>query len=178
MFLSPILKFINNLFFGFLLFSLATSFTLCPHCGSNVSAAPTIGPLYQSSKVDSLVRNDSLSNSNQDNNLKNFPFRLGAEFGVGINFSGDKKASQGFWGFVDVNLYDKTIFLKAEYGSGHIKLNVYDFLGRELKILVNESKIAGRYEVEFDGENLASGVYLYRIQAGDFIDSKKMILLK
>ena len=45
-------------------------------------------------------------------------------------------------------------------------------------ILMDEFKNAGRYEVEFDGANLASGVYFYRIEAGDFIDAKKMILVK
>ena len=60
-----------------------------------------------------------------------------------------------------------------------VKLIVYDILGREVKKLVyDELKKAGRYVIDFDGTNLASGVYFYRIEAGDFVQSKKMILIK
>ncbi|MCW8810932.1 MAG: T9SS type A sorting domain-containing protein, partial [Ignavibacteriaceae bacterium] len=64
-----------------------------------------------------------------------------------------------------------------------VTLKVYDILGREIATLVNEEKPAGEYEVEFNshsGEvrNLPSGIYFYQLQAGDFISTKKMILLK
>jgi hypothetical protein len=57
-------------------------------------------------------------------------------------------------------------------------LKVYDILGSEAATLVNEYKPAGRYEVEFSGAALPSGVYFYQIQAGSFVSTKKMILLK
>ncbi len=60
----------------------------------------------------------------------------------------------------------------------YVQLKVYDILGKEIAILVNEEKPAGKYEVNFNASSLASGVYIYKIQAGDFISSKKMILLK
>ena len=47
-----------------------------------------------------------------------------------------------------------------------------------IKLVNNEFKQPGRYVVEFNGTNLASGVYFYRLEAGDFIDSKKMVLIK
>ena len=59
-----------------------------------------------------------------------------------------------------------------------VQLKVYDVLGNEVATLVNEYKPAGKYEAEFNGSNLASGVYFYRIEAGDFIQTKKMILLQ
>jgi hypothetical protein len=62
--------------------------------------------------------------------------------------------------------------------SGNVTLKIYDVLGAEVTTLVNEEKVAGKYEVSFNASKLASGVYIYRIQAGDFISSKKMILLK
>ena len=62
--------------------------------------------------------------------------------------------------------------------SGWQTLKVYDVLGNEVATLVNEEKIAGKYEVNFNASSLASGVYIYKIQAGSFINSKKMILLK
>ena len=59
-----------------------------------------------------------------------------------------------------------------------IKLTIFDLLGREIHILVNEEKSAGDYEIEFNASNLPSGVYFYRLQAGDFTETKKMLLLK
>lgn len=59
-----------------------------------------------------------------------------------------------------------------------VNITVYDLLGREVKKLVNEDKPAGNYEVSFDASTIASGVYIYKISAGSFVDSKKMILMK
>ncbi|MCW8804066.1 MAG: alpha-amylase family glycosyl hydrolase [Ignavibacteriaceae bacterium] len=59
-----------------------------------------------------------------------------------------------------------------------VRIKLYDILGREIKILVNELKQAGTYEVQFDASGLASGIYLYRIESGNFVQTKKMILLK
>ena len=57
-------------------------------------------------------------------------------------------------------------------------LKVFDILGREVATLVNEEKAAGNYEVRFDASNLSSGIYFYSISAGDFHQTKKMILLR
>ncbi len=59
-----------------------------------------------------------------------------------------------------------------------VQLKVYDILGREVATLVNEKKQPGEYEVEFDAKNLTSGVYFYKLQAGNFIQTRKMILMK
>jgi len=59
-----------------------------------------------------------------------------------------------------------------------VRIKVYDILGREVKVLVNEIKQAGNYEIQFDASGLASGIYLYRIESGSFIQTRKMILLK
>ncbi|KUG25120.1 hypothetical protein ASZ90_005064 [hydrocarbon metagenome] len=58
------------------------------------------------------------------------------------------------------------------------QLIVYDILGRKVKTLVNEVKAPGTYEITLDASQLASGVYLYRLSAGNFIQTKKMIILK
>ncbi len=68
----------------------------------------------------------------------------------------------------------------------HVKLVIYDILGREMKTLVNEYQNPGFYEIEFNAGNLPTGVYLYRLSAGDpsttsgqgFVEVKRMILLK
>jgi hypothetical protein len=59
-----------------------------------------------------------------------------------------------------------------------VKIMVYEVLGREVIKLVDEFRRAGRYTVEFNGNNYASGVYFYRITAGEFILAKKMVLIK
>jgi CSLREA domain-containing protein len=60
----------------------------------------------------------------------------------------------------------------------NVKIEIYDMLGRKVSTLIDGQKPAGFHTVNFDGSNLSSGVYLYRIQAGEFIDTKKMILMK
>ncbi|HCY76596.1 MAG TPA: hypothetical protein DHV28_11810 [Ignavibacteriales bacterium] len=62
--------------------------------------------------------------------------------------------------------------------NGFVSIKVYDILGNEITTLVNEEKPKGRYEVNFNSSSLASGVYIYKMQAGSFINSKKMLLLK
>jgi len=65
---------------------------------------------------------------------------------------------------------------------GMVSLKVYDLTGNEIATLVNESKEAGSYQVEFDaaggGRNLSSGVYFYKLIAGNYSETKKMILIK
>jgi len=63
-------------------------------------------------------------------------------------------------------------------GSGFTSLKVYDILGREVRTLVNEYLQPGSYEVTFDASGLASGVYLYRLQAGEFTQTKHMLLMR
>ncbi|MEJ2614307.1 MAG: T9SS type A sorting domain-containing protein [Ignavibacteriaceae bacterium] len=62
--------------------------------------------------------------------------------------------------------------------QGYVTLKVYDILGNEIETLINEEKPAGSYEIEFDGRKLSSGVYFYQLRAGDFIQTKKMVLMK
>jgi dienelactone hydrolase len=59
-----------------------------------------------------------------------------------------------------------------------VELKIFNLLGQEVATLLNEEKAAGTYEVNFDASNLSSGIYLYKIQAGHFVETKKMILLK
>jgi len=90
-------------------------------------------------------------------------------------------------------LVSKTFFLSQNYpnpfnpatsiqytvSSGQfVSLKVYDLLGNEIAILINEEKAAGNYEVDFIAANLPSGIYFYKLQAGNFVETKKMILLR
>ena len=62
--------------------------------------------------------------------------------------------------------------------DGFVSIKVYDITGRFVNVLVNQKLFAGDYTVKFDGASLSSGVYLYRIETGNFVDSKKMMLIK
>jgi hypothetical protein len=63
-------------------------------------------------------------------------------------------------------------------GSAWVRLSVYDILGREVAVLVNEEKQPGSYEVSFDGHGLASGIYLYKLVGGAFAQTHTMMLVK
>ena len=62
--------------------------------------------------------------------------------------------------------------------ESNVIISVYDLLGREIEKLVKEEKSRGTYELTWSAENLPSGVYFYRLQAGSFVETKKMLLLK
>jgi hypothetical protein len=71
-----------------------------------------------------------------------------------------------------------TSIIYAMPQTGLVTIKVYDILGKEIATLVNETKIKGTYTVEFDGSDLPSGIYIYKIQSGNFNDSKKMTLIR
>ena len=62
--------------------------------------------------------------------------------------------------------------------TSDVTLKVYDVLGREVKALVNERQSPGKYSVTFHTETLTSGIYFYRLCAGDYSSTKKLMLLK
>ncbi|MEZ4690803.1 MAG: T9SS type A sorting domain-containing protein [Ignavibacteria bacterium] len=62
---------------------------------------------------------------------------------------------------------------------GFVNLKVFDILGKEIAVLVNENKIAGNYKINFDGSNIPSGVYFYSLSInGNLVDTRRMLLLK
>jgi hypothetical protein len=62
--------------------------------------------------------------------------------------------------------------------SKFIQLKVYDILGKELLTLVDKKLAPGTYEISFDGSKLSSGTYFYRLSADNYVDTKKMLLIK
>jgi hypothetical protein len=62
--------------------------------------------------------------------------------------------------------------------DGTVKISVYDVLGKEIKTLVNDFRPAGAYEVRLDASDLSSGIYFYRMRAGNFEEMKKMVVIK
>ena len=99
----------------------------------------------------------------------------------------------GVTGVADANELPKTYQLSQNYPNpfnpstiisyqlpkqGFVSINIYNILGQKVAQMVNETQSAGSYKVNFDASNLTSGIYIYQIQAGSFVQSKKMILLK
>ena len=77
------------------------------------------------------------------------------------------------------NPFNPTTSIQYQVSSNtQVSLKVYDVLGNEVETLVNEENPAGSYEVKFDAAQLSSGIYFYKLQAGSFVETKKMIYLK
>ncbi|MGD8781551.1 MAG: T9SS type A sorting domain-containing protein [Ignavibacteria bacterium] len=77
------------------------------------------------------------------------------------------------------NPFNPTTTIKYQIPeTGNVTLKIYDVLGREVKTLVNETQIIGVYSVEFNASKLASGVYISRLTAGNFVEKRKMLLVK
>jgi hypothetical protein len=76
------------------------------------------------------------------------------------------------------NPITKIKFDISAHSVGQTFLSVYDIRGREIQTLVNEKLISGTYEVAFDVSNYASGVYFYQLRSGEFVNTKKLVLLK
>jgi hypothetical protein len=62
--------------------------------------------------------------------------------------------------------------------DGKVEMRIYDMLGREAAVLLNEFRTAGYHTVTFNASNLSSGIYFYRISAGKYTSIKKMLLIK
>jgi photosystem II stability/assembly factor-like uncharacterized protein len=71
-----------------------------------------------------------------------------------------------------------SVTLKQAQDGSKVLLKIYDVLGKEVSIIINEEKPAGTYEVSFNGEGFASGVYFYKLTAGGYSETKKMLLIK
>jgi hypothetical protein len=77
------------------------------------------------------------------------------------------------------NPFNPKTNIRFEIGHrSFVKLTVYNVLGQLITTLVNDTRDPGSYSVEFNGENLPSGLYIYKIEAGNNTDAKKMLLIK
>ncbi len=72
----------------------------------------------------------------------------------------------------------KTVIHYQHATSNWVNLSVFDLLGRQVAVLIDETRSPGKYSVSFDGSSLPSGVYLYRLTAGEFVETKKLVLMK
>lgn len=93
---------------------------------------------------------------------------------LGENFIDDFELSQNY-----PNPFNPSTMIRFNLPvSGLVTLKVYDILGKEVAVLLNESKTKGNYEVEFSPDNIPSGVYFYTLAVGEFKETRKMLYLK
>jgi hypothetical protein len=77
------------------------------------------------------------------------------------------------------NPFNPTTKIKYQIPEeSEVVIKIYDILGAEVVTLLNDLKKPGTYEVEFNAQNLSSGTYFYRIVAGEYVEMKKMVLMK
>ncbi|MCW9096319.1 MAG: T9SS type A sorting domain-containing protein [Ignavibacteriaceae bacterium] len=109
-----------------------------------------------------LVYNDTPGNNIPEDNINNKS--VPDKFSLGQNYPNPFNPS--------------TVISFAIPSQEFVTVKVYDILGRQVKVLMNETKPAGYYEINFNASELPSGTYIYEIRAGNFVKTKKMILLK
>ena len=140
--------------------------------------------------VHMVVQADTIPGSTVNNTDPGYPVAVSAQL---VHVSTTIAIPQALVGIADDNHSVYSFNLAQNYPNpfnpttkitysvaqrNHVSLKVYDMLGREVASLVNTTKDAGTYEVNFNASSLASGLYIYKIQAGNFVQSKKMMLLK
>ena len=116
-------------------------------------------PLIQSSAVLGVDKGDDVPS--EFSLEQNYPNPFNPSTKIGFRVAGVEAGSGG-----------------SGLGSSNVKLAVYDVLGREVSVLVNEQMSAGYHTVTFDARNLVSGVYFYRLEAGSFNETKRMTFVK
>lgn len=126
---------------------------------------------------DLLVLGNSVSNGSPENVSHLAKYKVNKVLGVGNSkpsLPSELRLEQNY-----PNPFNPNTTIRYSIGNKqHVKLTVYDLLGREISVLVDEEKETGIYEVNFGATGLPSGTYLYRLQTADRVETRKMVLLK
>jgi hypothetical protein len=121
-----------------------------------------------------VSQNVTITNSS----LSNINFDMGSPL-IGINTINENIPSKYLLNQNYPNPFNPATTIKFSVPvAGHIKLSVYDILGREIEVLANKNISAGSYSVIWDASNYTSGIYFYRLEGSDFTETKKMVLIK
>jgi len=113
------------------------------------------------------------------NNFEDIPVGVEKENNIPLQFSLSQNYPNPFNPTTNIEYSIPNVeTLRATSQMQNVTLKVYDILGREVAVLVNEQQSAGKYRVNFNASNLASGVYMYQLKSGNHVSSKKMLLLK
>lgn len=132
---------------------------------------------YFNGKIDEIMIFNRALNSAQIQKV--YQNRLD-EISFSTNLENDADISRSVFLHQNVpNPFNPATVIRYDLPSaGHVRLEVFDLLGRSIIVLVDKNKPAGRHEVSFDAAGLSSGIYIYRVKAGDFLKTRHMTLLK
>ncbi|HSH24028.1 MAG TPA: T9SS type A sorting domain-containing protein, partial [Massilibacterium sp.] len=144
-------------------------YTIPPHDSLNVAFAIAGG--YSLEELRTAIQNSREAYGLIPTSVRQINNELSLEFSLSQNYPNPFNPSTTIK-FTIPSVVD------AKFASTTTKVVVYDILGREIKTLINENLSPGSYEVTFDAYQLSSGVYFYRLSAGNFVETKKMILLR
>ncbi|MCB9207015.1 MAG: T9SS type A sorting domain-containing protein [Ignavibacteriales bacterium] len=157
----------------------------------NFSAEFTINELWNSEKIKviAFIQSSSTKNVYQSESI-NFSEltltditennKLEEKFKLSQNYPNPFNPTTTIEYTISSNVKSETSngFIPSVVEGSSIQLTVYDVLGREIATLVNKTQAAGNYTVEFDGNNLVSGIYYYQLKFDNNIETRKMILIK
>ncbi|MCW9065635.1 MAG: T9SS type A sorting domain-containing protein [Ignavibacteriaceae bacterium] len=124
-----------------------------------------------------LVRISDVSNTNI-NDISDSVFSIEEESSVHDKFNSEIPTEFSLYQNFPNPFNPSTTIYYSIPEETFVKLNIYNLLGEEVAVLVNENKTAGNYSVSFNLGDYNSGIYLYKLQAGTFVETKKMVLLK
>lgn len=184
--------------------STSTSYTLSVFGNIGTSLGPTLFSynIYRSTTANakntgSLIGNVVAGSNSYTDPAKfvgNFFYQITGVYDIGesepsneasvtvtrINNDEDKNIPDEFKLFQNYpNPFNPTTTIKYLLpAKSNVTMEIYDVLGKEIKLLLNEIQVQGSYEIKFNAESLTSGIYFYRITAGDFIETKKMLFIK
>ncbi len=123
--------------------------------------------------LDEIIRKKEIAQQIYDNNFE-IPDTIITNVKQNYDFPSKFNLSQSY-----PNPFNPITTIRYSISSfKHVTLKIYDILGSEIETLVDEVKPAGTYEVNFNGSRLSSGTYFYRLQSGNSVETKKLILLK
>ena len=131
-----------------------------------------------------LLGGDTLKYSKWNNGSTFFPFywtdltSIQVSQEVILNYSLEQNYPNPFNPSTKIKYTIPSVTLRQAQSDILVSLKVFDVLGNEVAILVNEFKPAGDYNIDFTAASLPSGVYFYQLKAGEFIQTRKMLLLK
>ena len=128
------------------------------HTYSFVDHSPVVGTSYY------RLRQVDFDGTSEYSNVVEVVFGAVSEFALDQNYPNPFNPS--------------TIIKYSIKEKSNVELKIFDLLGSEIATLVNEEKAPGNYDVSFDASSLSSGVYLYTIKAGSFVQTRKMLLMK
>ena len=108
----------------------------------------------------------------------NYTNTIEVNIGIPVEFSLEQNYPNPFNPVTKIKFNIPSVIASETKQSQHVLLKVYDLLGREVVTMVDEFRQAGSYEIEFDASQLSSGTYYYRLKVSDFVETKKMTVLK